>query len=280
MNINVKNLNPKSVEIDIEGIIGVSEESQFQTQRLTPCVSTYERFRSEIDKIKGSEVSTLRLNIRSMGGSVQDALLIYEALSELNEGVTIETHCYGFSASAATIIAQAASAGHRYVASTALYMIHRASTNFDGNAAEASTVAELLQKTDQQIAEIYASRSGLSSEHFLEIMNRENGQGEWLSASEAVEAGLADSIEKHSTLKNVVNSLKRFIEQLVAPAEERQRSVVENNEPLPCKVEEIIVDAAPTTTTPKEDPSLVHHSVELSSNKKAYNRDIELFRGR
>lgn len=293
MNINVKNLNTSEVIIDIEGVIGINEQMQFSEDENTNRVSTYEKFRNELEKINTENVNNLRINIRSMGGSVHDALLIHSAILELNPRIKVQTFCYGFSASAATIIAQAASPGERYIASSALYMIHKTSTEFDGNSSEAATVAEMLNKTDHNIAEIYASRSGLSTEHFLEIMERENGQGEWLSAEEAVEAGLADKVEHFSSIKHIVNYIKNLFQQKTTLSNEKEKPQESSekktdtsapntdiNKIIKKEKTSYVAEAKKTETAPKEDPEIEHYSVALGNNKTAYTKDVELFKGR
>ena len=91
--------------IDIEGIIGTPEQLQFDNKNER--IATFERFSESLAKIKQLNAKHIVVNIRSTGGSVNDALLIFDALSELDASVT--TRCYGYVASAATIIAQAAS---------------------------------------------------------------------------------------------------------------------------------------------------------------------------
>lgn len=278
MNINVKNLKDQQVVIDIEGVIGVEECYQFDEQQDDNRISTYEKFRSILEQVKGSDARGLRVNIRSAGGSVQDALLIHSALEEMRSKIVIETHCYGFSASAATIIAQAATAGKRYVSSSALYMIHNSSTIFDGNAKEAESVVGMLTKTDSQIAVIYSERSGLPVEHFTEIMNRDGGRGEWLTAEEAVEYGLADVVESYSSVRNLVNSVKEFFGRFIVPQEARSESFggeLENVETPPS-----VLAIAPTATEPKEDPVVEHFAVSLSANGGSYSSDAQLFRTR
>ena len=96
-------------QIDIEGTIGVPEEWQFEEPDAR--VATYERFRDTLRRIAEIEAPEVVVNIRSTGGDVNDALLIHDALRQLPARVT--TRCYGYTASAATIIAQAASEGCR-----------------------------------------------------------------------------------------------------------------------------------------------------------------------
>ena len=107
-------------QIDIEGTIGVPEEWQFEEPDAR--VATYERFRDTLRRIAEIEAPEVVVNIRSTGGDVNDALLIYEALSSLDGHIV--TRCYGYTASAATVIAQAASEGCREISAHALYLIH------------------------------------------------------------------------------------------------------------------------------------------------------------
>ncbi len=280
MNINVKNLNSREVTIDIEGVIGVDENFQFQENQSDSRVSTYEKFRQEVENIERSEAKTIRVNIRSMGGSVQDALLIYSELCRLTEVASVETHCYGFSASAATIIAQAASPSKRFVASSALYMIHRASALIDGNATQLNSALSMLEKTDAQIAELYAQRSGLPVEHFVELMGRSGGEGEWLTPHEAVEAGLADEVEKFSAIRGVINTVKDIFKKLTSKSDVNRGLSTEVINRSINNIDNYICDCTATQTEPKEDPLIEHYSVELKGNRRSYNHDLELFRDR
>jgi hypothetical protein len=123
---------------------------------------------------------------------VNDALLIYDTLRSVDARIT--TRCYGYTASAATIIAQAADQGQREISDNAMYLIHRSTCSTDGNASSLESKAELLRKTDEQLARLYAERSGRDAEFFAELMAENGGEGRWLTAAEAVEAGLADTI--------------------------------------------------------------------------------------
>ena len=80
-----------SVEINIEGTIGVPEEWQFDEPG--DRVATYDKFRSALDLIRQIESPEVVVNIRSTGGDVNDALLIHDAISGLKGKKT--TRCYG-----------------------------------------------------------------------------------------------------------------------------------------------------------------------------------------
>ena len=176
--------------IDIEGTIGIPEERQFGGDKSR--VATYEKFRREVARISEVAATAVIVNIRSTGGDVNDALLIYEALRSL--GARITTRCYGYTASAATVIAQAADEGCREISSNALYLIHKSECAVEGHAETLASRAELLHKTDVRLAQLYAQRSGRGEEFYAALMAENNGGGRWLSAEEAVSAGLADRI--------------------------------------------------------------------------------------
>ena len=176
--------------IDIEGNIGVPEEWQFDDPGAR--VATYERFRAAAARIAALEAAEVLVSIRSTGGDVNDALLIYDALRTLPGRIT--TRCYGYTASAATLIAQAASEGRREIAAGALYLIHNSECSVEGNVAELEARIGLLRKTDERLAEIYAVRSGRPAAEFAALMAENNGSGRWLSPEETVAAGLADRV--------------------------------------------------------------------------------------
>lgn len=182
--------------IDIEGTIGMPDFTE------SGKVATYEEFKSKIVEVKSANPRKVVVNIRSTGGDVNDALLIYDALKEVSN---VETICYGYTASAATIIAQAAAKGKRKMSANGLYLIHQASTYADGNANELDAKADLLKKTDERIAAIYAEASGRPAEEFVALMGENNGNGKWLNAEEALAAGLIDEITSKTKITNEFN---------------------------------------------------------------------------
>ncbi|MFI3291887.1 MAG: Clp protease ClpP [Rikenellaceae bacterium] len=196
-NIRIQNALDLCV-IDIEGTIGVPEEWQFDDPQQR--VATYEKFRSVVAQIEELEAQQVVVNIRSTGGDVNDALLIYEALVSL--GAQITTRCYGYVASAATVIAQAASEGKRMISANSLYLIHNSSCVAEGNIDDLNARAELLRKTDEQLANLYSVRGGHSVDEYVALMASDGGRGTWLSALETIEAGLADSIIDVSSVES------------------------------------------------------------------------------
>lgn len=281
METQIKIRNEASVcTIDIEGTIGLPESEQFANPTLS--VATYERLREEIEKIKGIEATEVVVNIRSTGGDVNDAMLIYETLSALDAKIT--TRCYGYTASAATIIAQAASEGCREIASSALYLVHKSSSVTEGNAADMAEIIELLEKTDERIASLYAARSGREKETFEALMAQNRGNGRWLSPEEVVEAGLADKIigaEDHSQAKGIFAKVKQWL----SPSNKSQAAEMpltdiniwhlpDNSQTATSSIafEEGQNGAKRSSTILCEDPSL--EGSTLSHNSLAYAEDL------
>lgn len=293
--------------IDIEGTIGIPEEWQFEhpDQR----VATYEGFREAVQRIAHVESREIVVNIRSTGGDVNDALLIYEALCATKAHIT--TRCYGYTASAATLIAQAASEGCRELAAGALYLIHNSICTAEGNAEELAAQTELLRKTDERLAELYASRAQRPVEEFRALMAENNGRGRWLSPEEALEAGLVDVVVEHhkapapaeeptelpneeSLPQNIARGWRRLVAALrreePTPEGERPEPSEDRNflhTPLPGEqllTRSVVAfregqqQAAPTRTLKREDPSMREH--HLSANAAAYAADLKSFVGR
>lgn len=191
------------VTIDIDGVLGTPEEEQFGSGDHR--VATYERFVEVIEGLKAEgRVERLVLNIRSTGGCLADALLIYDEARAL--GVEVITRCYGYVASAATIIAQAASEGCREISANALYLIHCCESAVEGNTHSLLATKELLDKSDERLAEIYALASGRTAAEYRDLMNRNSGKGVWLSPEECVAAGLADRIIASSPITDNARS--------------------------------------------------------------------------
>lgn len=275
-------------QIDIEGTIGVPEEWQFEEPDAR--VATYERFRDTLRRIAEIEAPEVVVNIRSTGGDVNDALLIYDALAALDAEVT--TRCYGYVASAATLIAQAASEGRREISAGALYLVHAAACAAEGNAAELEARAELLRKTDERLAALYARRSGRPQEEFAKRMAENNGNGRWLAPEEAVAAGLADKVVEaaeqpaSSLARNIARGWERLLANIglrPGPALPADRNVLHFDGEVQAlrsrsavAADEARRQAAPTSTQPREGPSC--GDTVRSANERAYAEDARRMR--
>ena len=145
-------------------------------------------FVRDISAIKASSI-TLRIN--SPGGDVFDGVAIYNAIQR--HKATVTAYVDGIAASAASFIAMAAD---RVVMSPhSQMMIHEASGLVIGNADDMRQMSDILDKSSDNIASIYAKKSGGTTEEWRARMKEET----WMSDREAVELGLADAIDGEET---------------------------------------------------------------------------------
>lgn len=142
------------------------------------------------EQIADLDTDTIDVHIASMGGEVFDGIAIYNALR--THPATINVQVDSLAASIASVIVQAGDIRNMLTGSQ--MMIHNASTLVFGDAEELREAADVTEKQDGIISEIYAERSGIAAEKFLELM----AAGTWMDAAEAVEAGLADAVVKPS----------------------------------------------------------------------------------
>jgi ATP-dependent protease ClpP protease subunit len=142
-----------------------------------------------VAELRAITAGRIEMHVNSPGGQIYDGLAIYTALLDHEAHITVKVD--GIAASAASFIAQA---GDRVVmAANAELMIHDGLGLCIGNAALHREMADLLDKASDNIASIYAARAGNGT---VKAWRARMEAETWYSASEAVEAGLADEAVK------------------------------------------------------------------------------------
>jgi ATP-dependent protease ClpP protease subunit len=137
-----------------------------------------------IDELKNITTPKIVLRINSPGGDVFDAAAMYNALKR--HPAQISATVDGIAASAASWIPLAAETVS--MGRGSYMMVHNAMGFGWGYAKDLRSTADILDKLSKGIAELYASRSEKSVEDWQALMDAET----WFSASEAVDAGLAN----------------------------------------------------------------------------------------
>jgi len=128
----------------------------------------------------------LALRINSPGGSVFDAVAIYNAIKRHTGTVTVWID--GIAASAASYIAMA---GDEVVMSeNAFLMIHDPAGMVMGSAVDMRAMADALDKIKGSLLQGYAAKSGRLREEIAPLMAVET----WLDAKDALDLGFADRI--------------------------------------------------------------------------------------
>lgn len=206
-----------------------------------------------IDAIDSGE--DIELIISSYGGDLDHALAVYKLLKPISDKITAKV--IGKVASAATVILLAAD--KRIADQDAELLIHFPSTELRGTADELEETAMELRKYESKLKEIYSGIAGAET-----LLKEER----WLTAKEALEAGLITEIEQTTplsalkralvlnsinkqktqktenlTIKNVTNMeevevLKQEIEQLKADKAE----LLQENEQLKQRLEALVAE--------------------------------------
>ena len=144
---------------------------------------TADSFLQDLSAVSSGQID-VRINCK--GGDVFDGIAIFNALRQHPASVT--TKVDSLAASIASVIAQAGD--ERVMVQHSQMMIHDAHGVCIGGSGDMASMGALLERQSDLIADLYASRSGGSASEFRALMSAET----WLTADEAVEAGLADRV--------------------------------------------------------------------------------------
>jgi ATP-dependent protease ClpP protease subunit len=137
------------------------------------------------DKLKNITTPEIELRVNSLGGDLNDALVIHDILKLHPAKVT--TKILGATASSGTVIAMAGD--EILMSENALFLVHNASTMAMGNASEMRETAENLDKWDDRIINIYKKKTGKRKSQIESLMKEEK----WIDASEAKEFGFINN---------------------------------------------------------------------------------------
>lgn len=173
--------------------------------------------RDVITQIKnaGENVSVIDLHINSDGGDVFEAQAMYNYLK--NHKAKVNVYIDGIAASAASIVA---CAGKVYMPSNAMIMIHNPVGNVYGESEDMREMAAVLDKIRDNIAGVYASKTGMSLEECIKLMDAET----WLNADEALTFGFADKIIEARNEKKK-EPPRDFDEELKQAAEQERKRI-------------------------------------------------------
>ena len=128
--------------------------------------------------------------INSPGGVVTAGLSIYDVMQFIK--CDVATYVMGQACSMGSLLAQAGTAGKRFLLPNARHMIHQVSSGARGTAIDMQIQVEEVLKLNKLLTEIYVSHNnkGKTFDELKKDMSRDY----FMSAQEAVEYGLADEI--------------------------------------------------------------------------------------
>lgn len=130
--------------------------------------------------------------INSPGGQVTSGLAIYDVMQFIKPSVC--TYVMGQACSMGSFLAQAGAPGKRYVLPHSRTMVHQPSGGARGMASDIEISYREIMNIKKTLTELYVHHNskGKTYDDFERIMDRDT----FMSASEAVEFGLADVIVK------------------------------------------------------------------------------------
>jgi ATP-dependent Clp endopeptidase proteolytic subunit ClpP len=209
----IRNASESEAEVLIYGAIGFDGISA-------------DDFVREFSAIRSNAI-TVRIN--SPGGSVYDAIPIYNAIRRHKAQVT--AYIDGIGASAASFIFQAAD--KRVMSPHSELFIHDAAGLVLGNAEDMRRMADDLDKISDNIASIYAERSGTDIAQWRDLMRAETT----FSDSEAVEAGLADEIDGREVVALKPGEPTNEVSSPAAPSPEAAPTPEAESEPMTAPID-------------------------------------------
>ncbi len=128
------------------------------------------------------------LYINSPGGSVYDALAIYDTMQYIANDV--QTFGIGVQASAAAFLLSSGTKGKRFLLPNATVMIHQPSSGTRGKVTDQEIDLRESLRVKKLLEEIMAKNTGQKPEKVHEDMERDR----WMTAPEAAAYGLVDTV--------------------------------------------------------------------------------------
>lgn len=169
--IKAKATNPKVAQVTVFeeiGIWGVSGK----------------RFADDLKAFK--DVDSIELLINSPGGSVFDALLMFNALRALGKPITAKV--MGLAASAASYLAMAGDTLE--MPDNTFMMVHNPLAGLHGNANDHREFADVLDKVGGSLLATYVKKTGKTEAELKALFDAET----WLTAAECKALGLCDTV--------------------------------------------------------------------------------------
>lgn len=132
----------------------------------------------------------IKLYINSPGGSVYDGLAIIDTMNYIKPDV--QTIGIGLQASMGAMLLSCGAKGKRFVLPNARIMIHQPSSGTEGKITDQEIALKEGIYLKKKLAEIFAENTGKDLKQVEKDMDRDN----WMSAEEALNYGIVDSIIK------------------------------------------------------------------------------------
>ena len=130
----------------------------------------------------------ISLYINSPGGSISAGMAIYDTMQYIK--CDVSTICVGMAASMGAFLLAGGTKGKRKALPNAEILIHQPLGGAQGQATEIEIAAKHIIRTKERMNLLLAQNTGKSYEDLVKDTDRDN----WMTAQEAVEYGLIDSV--------------------------------------------------------------------------------------
>ena len=130
----------------------------------------------------------IQLYINSPGGSVTAGFAIYDTMQYIK--CDVSTICIGMAASMGAFLLSGGTKGKRMALPNAEIMIHQPLGGAQGQATEIEIAAKHILKTKEKLNQILADNCNQP----LDVIAKDTDRDNWLTAKEAMEYGLIDSV--------------------------------------------------------------------------------------
>ena len=147
-----------------------------------------------LDMDKQDSKQEISLYINSPGGSILHGLAIYDTIKHISAPVS--TVCYGMAAYMGAFLLSCGKKGKRFALPHSRILIHQPLISSENGIVRSQTdiqkMADSIEKSRNELEKIMAENIGVSLEKIHADCERDN----WMSAEEALEYGIIDSILK------------------------------------------------------------------------------------
>jgi ATP-dependent protease ClpP protease subunit len=213
-----------------------------------------------------SGTTDLTLRINSPGGEVFEAVAIMNLLRDHSARITARVD--GLAASAASFLA--VSADETIMGGNTELMIHDAWGLAIGNASDMRQYADLLDRTSNDIASVYEAKAGGGVQAWRDYMLAES----WFTAQEAVDLGLADSVNTGTDAEDSADPAARMTFDTETLFQHSGRATAPAPAPLPTAPDASADESA--EQPPHSVTISTEHQADLDRRIKSRRRATEL----
>jgi len=223
--------------------------------------------KKDLDKITAKKII---VNIASLGGQVDHALVIYDLLRA--KDAELEVRVMGTTASSGTVVAMAGGKEGSTIkmSKNSLFLIHNAWSIVAGDAEKVEAFAKQLRIHDQRLVEIYAGVTGKDDKKIKNLMK----ENKWIDATEAEEFGFVNEVYEPDDIAAKftpdAEKVKNFKHLPDLPKEKEKKAKKETG--LLKEIKEMIQNLV--TTSNKDDNPLQQQIDDINARYESLNDEL------